>query len=245
MPEIRRLSYEHNYNSFIASFNSFSRRFDPASAWYDLVRLIACSISNAVDKSHFVNREKIWHDTISKYTSSELDLLPELYIKIIEALQKKPEKDFLGEVYTGIGINTHSNGKFFTPSDGSRILAQLTMVDIFHSIHEDGYASISDSACGSGSTLIAAACEARYLFGKEGLNWQNHLLFVAQDINLTAALMCYIQLSLLGAPGYVKIGDTLSNPQTISESPDVYWFTPMYFSEPWQFRRLCKRISLL
>lgn len=66
----------------------------------------------------------------------------------------------------------------------------------------------------------------------------NHLLVVAQDIDETVALMCYIQLSLLGVAGYVKVGNSLTEPMTGNDNKENYWFTPMYFSNVWVLRRI-------
>ena len=73
---------------------------------------------------------------------------------------------------------------------------------------------------------------------KANLNYQNHLLVVAQDIDETVALMCYIQLSLLGVAGYVKVGNSLTEPITDNDNKENYWFTPMYFSNVWVLRRI-------
>ena len=73
---------------------------------------------------------------------------------------------------------------------------------------------------------------------KANLNYQNHLLVVAQDIDETVALMCYIQLSLLGVAGYVKVGNSLTEPMTDNDDKENYWFTPMYFSNVWVLRRI-------
>jgi hypothetical protein len=73
---------------------------------------------------------------------------------------------------------------------------------------------------------------------KANLNHQNHLLVVAQDIDETVALMCYIQLSLLGVAGYVKVGNSLTEPMTDNDDKENYWFTPMYFSNVWVLRRI-------
>lgn len=68
--------------------------------------------------------------------------------------------------------------------------------------------------------------------------------FVGNDIDRVAAQMCYIQLSLLGCPGYIAVTDTLTNPITgpviqPNEKPDQeFWFMPMYWSDPWTMRRL-------
>ena len=51
------------------------------------------------------------------------------------------------------------------------------------------------------------------------------------------ALMCYIQISLLGVAGYIKVGNALTEPMTPGDSMENYWFTPMYFSDVWHTRR--------
>ena len=70
-----------------------------------------------------------------------------------------------------------------------------------------------------------------------------HVIFVAQDIDKTVAEMCYIQLSLIGCPGYVVVGDTISKPVLGSDLfPEVanqhnIWYTPLWFSDVWVTRR--------
>lgn len=73
--------------------------------------------------------------------------------------------------------------------------------------------------------MIAFANEAR----KAGIDFQRRVIFVAQDIDYTAALMCYIQLSLLGCKAVVKIGNSLTDPFVAQETKsEKLWFTPMY-----------------
>ena len=84
---------------------------------------------------------------------------------------------------------------------------------------------------------------ANALKGK-GVNYQQNAIFVAQDVDRTAALMCYIQLSLLGCPGYVIVGNTLTNPAVgsvlnpICQDGQEIWYTPMYATEIWNMRRV-------
>lgn len=61
------------------------------------------------------------------------------------------------------------------------------------------------------------------------IDFQRRILFVAQDVDMIAALMCYIQLSLLGCSAVVKIGDSLTEPFTEAEPiTEQHWFTPFY-----------------
>lgn len=91
--------------------------------------------------------------------------------------------------------------------------------------------------------MIAAVHTARTALEKENLNYQNHILIIGQDIDLTVALMCYIQISLLGVAGFIKVGNTLTEPMDPSDSIKSYWFTPMYFSEVWTRRRIFHNLS--
>jgi len=68
----------------------------------------------------------------------------------------------------------------------------------------------------------------------KGINYQEKVFFIAQDIDATAAMSCYIQMSLLGCPGYVMVGNTLSNE---APRPENTWYTPFYFHQIWAGRR--------
>ena len=58
----------------------------------------------------------------------------------------------------------------------------------------------------------------------------------------------YIQLSLLGCAGYVRIGDSLADPDTADPlfggSGSEYWKTPMFYHNVWAVRRLVKGTRL-
>ena len=64
--------------------------------------------------------------------------------------------------------------------------------------------------------------------------------------------MCYIQLSLLGCPGYVVVADSLSHPSTCLDrrgllpidGPQV-WYTPMFYRDCWHYRRIGAQMDLL
>lgn len=143
-----------------------------------------------------------------------------------------PEKAFLD------AFGRLTNRHLFTPYHVCELMAEMTMDDTVKKVEQDGYISINDPCCGAGATLIAGIHAARKQLEKANLNHQNHLLVVAQDIDETVALMCYIQLSLLGVAGYVKVGNSLTEPMTDNDDKENYWFTPMYFSNVWVLRRI-------
>lgn len=127
-------------------------------------------------------------------------------------------------------------------------MAKVTISKDDETLRERGWIGLNDPACGAGSLLIAA----RNVCLDEGIGYRR-VLFTAQDVDRVVALMCYIQLSLLGCAGYVVVGDSLLHPvasmgsallPAFSPQHEV-WFTPMFYDEVWQGRIQCAWLSLL
>lgn len=230
---------------FINTFNQLTYRHRRWEIWTDFVVMFACSLSNSIDKSHYEEREARYLKIIKKYDKQEQQLFPELVAHTVMALENNPEQDFLGDIYMKLNLGSQTRGQFFTPYHISCLMAEMTMDDVISQVEKDGYITIGDSCCGGGSTLIAGIHAARKRLETANLNFQNHILVVAQDVDETVALMCYIQLSLLGMAGYIKVGNTFTEPIAQGDSLKNYWFTPMYFSDVWSTRRILKSMEEL
>ena len=144
-------------------------------------------------------------------------------------------------------LGNHWKGQFFTPYCVCKMMSEITVEDVDRQIEEKGYISICDPACGAGATLIAAVNSMR----NAKHNFQNHVLFVGQDIDRIVGMMCYIQLSLLGCAGYICIGNTITNPLVghvlfpqEMEGQEL-WITPMFQSNVWAWRRLFHSLGSL
>ena len=213
--------------------------------WADFVLLFAIAISNTVDTAQAPDREKRYLQTISSYQPHEQALFPQLAAETITALEQNPDQDFLGSLYMGMNLGGHWKGQFFTPYTLCQAMAAMTLGNASSQIDSQGWISISDPACGAGATLIAAAGELQ----EQGVNYQEHVLFVGQDLDPVAAAMCYIQLSLLGCPGYVCVGNTLTAPMTgpilfpLSQEGLDVWIMPMFCSTVWRWRRAFAMVS--
>lgn len=230
---------------FVDTFNKLTHKLSPWEVWKDFVVMCSCSFSNALDKSHYDTREKLYMDTVKKYTKEESSLIPQLLAYTVIALEENPDQDFLGTIYTELGLVNRQHKQIFTPYNVSRLMAEITMENVAQEVKEKGYITLNDDCCGAGSTLIAGVNTIKRMLEKQGLNFQNHLLVAAQDIDLTVGLMCYIQLSLLGVAAYIKIDDAISKPMAVGDTLENYWFTPMYFSEVWKTRRMIKQVEQL
>lgn len=227
--------------AFLDAFGRLTRRHRAWDVWRDFIMMLSCALSNPVDRRHYEEREALYLKTIKKYNKQEQNLFPELGAQTVLALEKNPEQDFLGGIYMSLNLGNRDSSQFFTPYHVCELMAEMTMDDVVKKVEQDGYISINDPCCGAGATLIAGIHAARKRLEKANINYQNHVLVVAQDIDVTVALMCYIQLSLLGVAGIVKIGNSLTEPMTDKDSNENYWYTPMYFSPVWIMRRLFGR----
>jgi hypothetical protein len=227
---------------FMDAFKSLTYSRNNWEVWSDFVTIAACSLSNSVDCSpKHDDREKLYLSTVKRYKEEELDYFAQMLATTVEAFEENAEQDFLGELFQALELSNHWTGQFFTPYVVCKMMAKMQFsANDKAKITEKGYISVNDPACGAGALLIAFANECRKL----EINYQTSVEFVAQDIDHTAAMMCYIQLSLLGCPGYVIVGDTLRHPPTVPLPPDYeVWYTPFYFSEVWHWRRIFNSMS--
>lgn len=230
---------------FVKTFRQLTDAHPAWEIWSDFITMFADAISNSVDRAHYEVRESQYMKIISKYRKEEQAVFPELAAGVVNALENEPEQDFLGSVYMELELGNHWIGQFFTPYDVCRCMASVTTGNVLADVKANGYITLNDCACGAGATLIAGVHEIGRQLKDAGYNWQNHVLVAAQDIDFTTGMMCYIQLSLLGCAGYVKIGNTLTDPMHEGDSKENYWYTPMYFSEVWTLRRHWQTVDRL
>lgn len=225
---------------FLDEFQKLCYSRSSWQVWDDLMAAMACSISNVADRSpeHYESREKEYAQCIERLGSVEVPA--KMLAIIVEALERNPEQDFLGAMYMQLNLGNHWKGQFFTPYCVCKMMSEITCEDVDSHIEKQGYLSICDPACGAGATLIAAANTMK----KCKHNFQNHVVFVAQDIDRITGMMCYIQLSLLGCAGYVCIANTITNPLTghvlfpNEKDGQELWYMPMFQNQIWTWRRL-------
>lgn len=229
-------------------FDGLCGRRSKWQIWSDFVTLSAISISNVTDKTHVKKREETYMTVAAKYKTEEMQAMAEMLGLIVEGMDKNQDQDFLGELYMALELGNEQNGQFFTPYNVCRMMASITSTELKTRVEQDNWISVSDPASGAGALLIAFANECR----RQGVNYQSSVLFIAQDIAYIVGLMCYIQLSLMGCPGYVVIGDSLTHPATSYDERGLIpvddgnvWYTPFYFRQEWHWRRLAAQMSIL
>jgi hypothetical protein len=231
---------------FVKLFDKLSYSKGGWRIWQDFIYLSAAALSQPCD--HRKEREDEYLRIINSYNKDEQNSLAEMFAVIVQAFEEEKHADILGDLYMQLDMGNKGHGQFFTPFHICHMMAKVTYSgeSLQSEIEKKGYISVSDPCCGGGALLIAFA---KYCI-EEDVNYQQHIIFSAQDIDPTCAKMCYIQMSLLGMPGYVTIGNSITQPtgghplfpQRTKLRPDMpdtdVWFTPLWFADIWHYRRL-------
>lgn len=210
---------------FCTTMSKLSRHRSIWQVWSDFIFLSASTISNRIRTKTWNEREKEYLSIIHTYPKDEQKILSQLLGTVQLAYMENDEQDFLGSVCMSLELNGKRKMQYFSPYCISVLMTELICCEStwMEALKKKGYASVYDPTCGAGTMLIAFAQSVK----KKGINPQTRILFVGQDIDRSAALMCYIQLSILGLPGYVIVGDTLSSPGRLPDNE--IWYTPGYF----------------
>ena len=196
----------------IQIINKMSGKYSGYEVFTDWIRCLALAIENSTHFFHdkeWKEREQAYQDTMRKYAPEERFGFYELTGKLVETLEEGPD-DVLGKVYMEAGMGSKMAGQFFTPFH----LAELTARAGLHGMIEDykdgklDKITINEPTCGGGAMVIAAA----KVLKEEGINYQQAMEVVAQDLDWKGVYMCYVQLSLLGISAICVQGDTLANP---------------------------------
>lgn len=249
MKNITRQVRGQTQKELVKLFDRLAQRHSRWEVWADFVYMTAAALSNAVDRAHFEEREKDYLTIAGKYNKAELEAVAEMFALLGIGMDENPDQDFLGGLFMSLDLGNQYKGQFFTPYNVCRMMAQITGTDDLKArLERQGWVSVNDCCCGAGALLVAFANECV----RQKINYQTSVLFVAQDIDLTAGLMCYIQLSLLGCPGYVVIGNTLTEPSLsldgrglIPRDKGNVWYTPFYFRDVWHWRRVWAQMGMM
>jgi type I restriction-modification system DNA methylase subunit len=124
---------------------------------------------------------------------------------LAEALDDGPD-DVLGDIYMKSGMGSKAAGQFFTPFHLSELTAKLSIG--VADLNSNDVIKINEPSCGGGGMIIAAA----KVLHEAGIDYQQKMDVVAQDLDWKGVYMCYVQLSLLGIKAICVQGDTLREP---------------------------------
>jgi type I restriction-modification system DNA methylase subunit len=196
----------------------------------DFLTMAACSISNSLDRRFFEEREKLYLDTVKRYSKDEAERFAQLLGLLVQVFEpvagEVVYRDALGELYMGLELGNEWTGQFFTPYSVALMKAMMVLGDadaLRVEIEARGFVRALEPCVGGGALVIATADAMKRL----GINYQQHLHFTCIDVDFKAVCMAYIQLSLLHIPAVIVHGNALSLEQWSG------WFTPAHLLGLW------------
>lgn len=159
--------------------------------WQDFIIMSAISIANVLSGPHREAREREYMEHASRYSRKELEVFAQMLAEVAMEMEREPDQDLLGELFMALDLSNKWKGQFFTPYSVCRAMSGMTYGDDLKArIEQRGWVAVNDPACGAGALLIAFANECRR--PGHDINFQTSVLFVAQDIDFLAGMMCYI-----------------------------------------------------
>lgn len=189
----------------------------------------ALSLSVCTDPVHAKDRHAGLEHLKSNYKDAEWQGFYQGLVALCGAATHNTDRDqfsdFFAWPYTNIGARNKALKQDFTPDDLARLMAAITLSQK-NVLPEEGFFTMSDHACGSGTLLLAAADH----FAGLGFNPAKHLVVQAADMDVRCVHMTYLNLAFHGIPAVVVRGNTL----TLEEYDR--WYTPAYLWGKWVWR---------
>ena len=212
---------------FVRLFGEIARHRHRYEVFKDFVTMAAISMHNAINKVDALEQEYL--AIVGRYEREDRARFPKLLAELVTILDGEPW-DALGQLYMELGIQSEHVGQFFTPPDLSELMARLTYGDALANLTEP-FVTVQEPACGAGGMILAFA----KVMIESGHNPAEKMWAHCQDIDRTAALMCYLQLALWHIPAVVVVGNTLA-----LEVREMF-YTPAHYLAGWDTRLATRR----
>lgn len=215
---------------FIEIFDRIATNTHRLTVFEHFVTMSACAIHNRLVFCQTL--EDQYMALQKRYDKQQMDGFSELLAVTIVALDNEPQ-DYLGSLFMSLDLGNKKTAQFFTPYEISRLMSKLLYPNegFDECVDRNGYITCQDPACGAGSMPIAFYQQ----FKEAGYDPNTQLFLSCIDIDPTAAMMCYIQLTALGVPAEVIIGDSL-NMEFVRTMK-----TPAYYRFDWPERLSAQR----
>lgn len=195
----------------------------------DFVAFCALLLSARTDPVHTEERTNALKRLKKNYTNNEWQAFHQVLLDLCSTFVRNTEtglyEDLFAFTYTRIGAASKAFQQNFTPADIARLIGAIS-VRAELSLPEEGFFTMGDQACGSGTLLLGGAQR----IANCGYNPTAHLAIQAADLDARCVHMAYLNLSLYGIPAVIVHGNTI----TLDEYDR--WYTPAYLWGKWIWR---------
>lgn len=210
------------WGGFVRSFNKIAAHRHRYEVFRDFVTMAAIAMHNAIRDNPVLEAEYL--QVVKRYERSQVNEICGLYAKLVTLLNSEPQ-DVLGPLYMELELGNTQAGQFFTPHAVSELMARVTYGDELQNLTKP-FITLSEPACGAGGMVLAFV----KVMLSHGHDPAKRLWVQCQDVDRTAALMCYVQLSLWNVPAVVIVGNTLA--MEVREA----FYTPAHYLGFWGAR---------
>jgi len=207
-----RLGLSGVWMSIMANANTqaFTRLFKETAHYHhryevfrDFVSMAGIAIQNAILKSDELEQEYL--AIVGRYEKDDVARMGRLLAEVVMGLEASP-CDFLGSVFMELELGSNHLSQFFTPFCVSQLMSEILYSDVVDRLSGKPFITAHEPASGSGGMIISLV---KTMYNK-GLNPQKQLWVSCVDVDAVAAMMAYVQLSLLHIPAEVVTGNSLT-----------------------------------
>jgi len=161
-------------------------------------------------------REEMYVEEAARWAKDVLTLMSQALALLVEAMERHPFADLLGEVYTewSWSKDKQRTGEYYTPQPVCDLMARMMITDI----PDKRPITLSEPACGSGRMILASA----KVLADNGVS-PSALWVEARDLSKAACFMTFINTTLWGIPCRVIHSNTLSL-EAFGTYENIFWY---------------------
>ncbi|ECO1013811.1 N-6 DNA methylase [Salmonella enterica subsp. enterica serovar Newport] len=213
----RRGKTNPHIQEFVSVFNRTAPHENRWQVFSDFAHMAAAALYNAIHRDPTVEADYLRR--VKRYSKEDAIRMSRLLDVVTDGLEFSPT-DFLGQLMMTLELGNQNLGQYFTPYSVSYMMARINMADRLPELEEGhgSFITVCDPACGAGGMIVATA-EAML---EAGYNPQKQMLAFCTDIDPLAAMLCYIQLTLMHIPAVVSIGNSLTMEMTREMATPAY-----------------------
>lgn len=204
-------------------------RISRPQTFSDFLHFSALLLSARTDPVHTNQRVESMERLKSNYRDEEWEAFHQGLVDLCSIFDHNVQiglyEDLFAIPFTKIGATSSALKQDFTPAAVGKMIGVISIPDKL-TLPEDGFFSLGDRACGSGTLLLAGAQR----IADSGYNPSAQLVIQAADIDARCVHMTYLQLTLYGIPAVVVQGNTMD----LNEHDR--WYTPAYLWKKWIWR---------
>lgn len=150
------------------------------------------------------------------------------------ALEEEGLHDFLGPIFMET-VSDPAKGQFFTPDELTYMMAEMQFSELSRILEQEDYITGHEPAGGTGGAVLAG-CKS---FASRKIDFSRRFIWQVIELDRSAYMGCYIQLSLAGVNAHVINGNTLTL-ETFDQA-----ITPVRLMHPRPFgKREVKKVAV-